>query len=358
MFKKYAKTVLIVLSVFMIAGCISAAEVRYENGCKVEGDYRDGKKNGTWTYYNAAGGKVRQETYRDGVLRGKNCRWDDDGFLLSETNWQAGKRHGKSVEYWITGVLRSEGTFHEGTGKMTGWSLSSKKLSEQEYVNGKEIGQQISWQENGQKGIEYTINKAGKFDGDYIFYRSNGQKAFQFEYNNGKLLKKINFDEMGNKTKEFTFIIGDLNGKSVIRNAPLNSEDGLELMYDRINNQFLPFYSFKGSEPCEYMEIPGKAIITAIKPARAGLNNCPRNPVEVLFDFTPDDPKRSSKCMRDRHLTIGDGKNPSLDFVENRGLKVGQTLCCILKKIITGTCSPRGFDFPDVNLSDYGKWCF
>jgi hypothetical protein len=106
------------------------------------------------------------------------------------------------------------------------------------------------------------------------------------------------------------------------------------------------------------MDIPGTAIITAIKPARAGLNNCPRNPVEVLFDFTPADPKLSSKCASDRHMTVGAGMNPSLDFVENRGLKVGQTLRCIRKEIVTGTCNPTGFDFQDINFSDYAKWCF
>jgi hypothetical protein len=133
---------------------------------------------------------------------------------------------------------------------------------------------------------------------------------------------------------------------------------GLELYYDHINKQYSAEMSFSGGEPCVYMEIPGAAKITAIKPARAELNNCPRHPVEVLFDFTPADPKRSAKCLRDQHMTVGDGKNPSLDFVENRGLKVGQTLSCICKKIVTGACSPIVFIFPDINLGDYAKWCF
>lgn len=358
MFKKSAKKVFFVFAAFIIAGFISAVEVRHENGCKVEGDYMNGKKNGVWTYYNACGEKVREETYQDGILHGKNRRWDDDGFLLSEENWQAGKRHGKSVSYWITGAIRTEGTFHEGTGKMTEWYLSGKKHSEQEYVNGMEIGQNTSWSENGQKAIEYTRDNSGKIEGNYIFYRSNGQKAFQFEYKDGMLLKKIDFDKMGNKTKEFIFLLGYLNGKPMMRNVPLNSEDGLEFMYDGINKQFIPFPSFGGSEPCKYMEIPGTAKITAIKPAKAGLYNSPRNPVEVLFDFTPADTKRSFKCLHDLHLTVGAGMNPSLDFVENRGLKVGQTLRCIRKKIVIGTCSPTGFDFPDVDFSDYGKYCF
>ncbi len=342
---------------FMMTGLVLAADIRYQDGRKVEGDYIDGKKNGVWSYFNTCGEKVRQETYQADILNGPAYRWDDDGFLLSEENWKMGKRHGRSVQYWITGALSSEGMFNEGTGKMTGWSPSGKKKSEQEYVNGKEIGKHISWSENGQKAMEYTRDNSGKIEGNFIFYRSNGQKAIQFEYQNGILQKEINFDEMGNKIKEFIFKIGYVNGRSMI-NAPLNSEDGLGLMYDGINKQYIPFPVHGSSEPCTYLEIPGSARITAIQPAGAGLNNCLRNPVVVLFDFTADDPHRSCKCMPNQHLTVGAGMNPSLDLVEKKGLKIGQMLRCIRKKIITGACSPSGFTFPELDLSDYAKWCF
>ena len=133
--------------------------------------------------------------------------------------------------------------------------------------------------------------------------------------------------------------------------------EGLMFFHDPVSGQDVPEMSFAGGGPCQYLEIPGTAKITVIRPAGTGYN-CPRNPVEVLFDFTADDPRRSSRQAQDRYLKIGAGMNPSMDFVENRGLKVGQTLRCVRKEIITGTCSPTGFDFPDIDFSDYGKWCF
>jgi antitoxin component YwqK of YwqJK toxin-antitoxin module len=293
--------------------------------------------------------------------------YDDDGFILSETAWQSGKRHGKSVAYWITGAVRSEGTFDEGNGKLTGYFPGGQKQFEEQYVNDRKVGKQIYWHENGQKRLECTINEAGRYDGCYIYFHQNGQKAFQLEYDNGRILWLINsaaiaYDANGRIMKECVFEPDYRNGKIVgFRPKGASSwelpAEGLMFFHDPSSGQDVPEVSFAISGPCEYMEIPGTARITAIKPAGAGYN-CPRNPVEVLFDFTPDDPKRSSKCVHDRHLTIGAGMNPSLDFVENRGLKVGQPLRCIRKEIITGTCTPTGFDFPDVNLSDYGKWCF
>jgi antitoxin component YwqK of YwqJK toxin-antitoxin module len=180
----------------MTIGFISAAEIRYINGCKVEGDYKDGKKNAIWTYYNACGEKVRQETFRDGVLHGKNCRWDDDGFLLSETNWQAGKRHGKWVEYWITGFVRSEGTFNEGCGKLTGYFPSGKKQFEEEYKNNEKIGKQVYWSENGQNRHEHMINEAGQYDGSYKSY------PYELEYKNGVILKIVETVSNDGKTSE------------------------------------------------------------------------------------------------------------------------------------------------------------
>ena len=359
MFKDSSSIVCLVLLSMLVTGFVSAAEVRYVNGCKVEGDYKDGKKNGTWSYYNACGKKVRQETFRDGVLHGKNCRWDDDGLLLSEENWQAGKRHGKSVAYWITGSLRSEGTFHEGNGKLTGYFPSGKKQFEEEFANDNPFGRQLYWNENDQKMSEYSINEAGQYNGSYKFY------PYELEYKNGMILKIIESVIIDGKTSEKIWEpayykdgkLGGFSPKGVEEGVGYISL-GLDFYYDSIHKQYIVRSSDNVTGgPCEYLEIPGTAKITAIKPAGAGYN-CPRNPVEVLFDFMPVDPKLSCRNAQDRHFQIGAGMNPSMDFVEKRGLKVGQTLRCIRKEIVRGTCSPLGFDFPDVDLSDYGKFCF
>lgn len=355
MFENSARIFCLVLLALLIAGSIPAAEVRYENGCKVEGDYRNGIKIGVWTFHNAAGEKVRQEKY------------DGDGFILSEISWRAGKRHGRSVEYWITGTKRSEGIFNEGNGKLTGWFPGGKKEFEKEFANDNPFGKQVYWYENGQKMSECTIDETGRYDGSYIRFHQNGQKASQLEYKNGRILKYIDFsaearDADGRIMKECVFEPFYRDGQlaGFIPKGASSWEtpaEGMMFSHDPRNGQDIAKMPFSGGGPCEYLEIPGTAKITAIKPAGAGYN-CPRNPVEVLFNFTPDDPKRSSRNAQDRHFQIGSGMNPSMDFVENLGLKVGQTLRCIRKEIVRGTCSPLGFDFPDVDLSNYGKFCF
>ena len=113
-------------------------------------------------------------------------KYDGDGLLLSDISWRAGKRHGRSVEYWINGALRSEGTFGEGKGKLTGYFLGGQKQFEEEYVNDKKVGRQTYWHENGQKRLECTVNEAGRYDGSYISYYQGGQKEFQLDYRKWK----------------------------------------------------------------------------------------------------------------------------------------------------------------------------
>jgi len=244
--KKLARVFCLVLLSLIMVGSISAAEVRYENGRKVEGDYKDGKKNGVWTYYNAAGGKMRQETYQDGVWHGKYCRWDDNGCLLSEENWQAGKRHGKSVEYWNSGAMRSEGIFHEGSGKLTGYFPSGQKEFEREYKNGGEICGEINWTESGKKTLECTINEAGQYDGSYIIYQQNEQKRYEIEYKDGMILKIIEYIINDGKTIEKIWEPVFNKGGGLGGFKPRGVEDGvnyimlgLQFVYDSVHKQYL-----------------------------------------------------------------------------------------------------------------------
>lgn len=356
-----AKRIRLLLILFMMTGLGLAAEIIFRDGSKAEGDFKDGKKVGVWSYFNACGEKVRQETYQDDILDGPAYQWDDDGFLLSEANWKMGKRHGRSVQYWVTGAVRSEGLFHEGSGKLTNFSKNGIKVSESEFKNG-EGCQVITWSASGQKSSEYKMNEAGRYDGSYTYYQQDGAKKSEIEYRDGTIVKIIDFVisspwnwavENGRIVSVWEPVLKD--GK--VANLPFSGFP-FELTVDPIHNRIWHLQPSAGNEPCTYLEIPGSAMITAIKSARAGSNNCPRNPVVVIFDFTADDPQRSSKCMRDHYLTVGAGMNPSSDLVEKKGLKVGQTLRCIRKKIITGACSPFGFEFPELDLSDYAKWCF
>jgi len=104
--------------------------------------------------------------------------------------------------------------------------------------------------------------------------------------------------------------------------------------------------------PCEYVDIEGVATITSISDPDAG------GTVEVLFDFTPNDPEASNDYLfpdwsdTGRNLTVGSGQNPTAEWVEEHEIIVESTLTCIRKEIITGTCTPVIFSFPDLEPTE------
>ena len=104
--------------------------------------------------------------------------------------------------------------------------------------------------------------------------------------------------------------------------------------------------------PCEYVDIEGIATITSISDQDAS------GTLEVLFDFTPNDPEASKDYLfpewpdTDQHLTVGSGQNPSAAWVEEHGITEQSTWTCMRQEIITGTCTPVIFYFPDLESTE------
>ena len=115
--------------------------------------------------------------------------------------------------------------------------------------------------------------------------------------------------------------------------------------------------------PCSYTGFQGSAIITSIETADSSLNNC-RDAVEVLFDFTPDDNTAPNRYKfptwpdTSQHLTGGDGKNPSLDWVVAKEIVVGKVYRCSRQEIKKGTCVPVIFTIEGIDFSDWAAYCF
>ncbi|MBD3232432.1 MAG: hypothetical protein GF315_01770 [candidate division Zixibacteria bacterium] len=116
--------------------------------------------------------------------------------------------------------------------------------------------------------------------------------------------------------------------------------------------------------PCSFSDIPGYAIIQAIEEAPADQYNCPNDPVEVRYNFFPDD-SNSVKNYRfpdwsdeNRRLTIGAGMNPPREWVERESLLVEQRYQCIRHEIQEGTCTPVYFEFPEIDFSKAGELCY
>lgn len=108
--------------------------------------------------------------------------------------------------------------------------------------------------------------------------------------------------------------------------------------------------------PCEYADVPGTATIVSITDAGSDLYNCDIEPVEVLFDFIPDNPDETSESSL--HLTVGSGLNPSRNQMIDKGIVVGGTYKFKRMEITKGTCTPTIYAPEDIDLSDYADFCW
>jgi hypothetical protein len=114
---------------------------------------------------------------------------------------------------------------------------------------------------------------------------------------------------------------------------------------------------------CEYNEIHGAAIINAVVEPDVGEDNC-KNAVKILFTFTPDDASVPDDYRfgewpdQNQSFTVGGGKNPPKAWAESAGLVQGSTHKCVRSDIITGTCTPVIFSFPEIDVTGWEKECF
>ena len=113
--------------------------------------------------------------------------------------------------------------------------------------------------------------------------------------------------------------------------------------------------NIKGGE-CDYKVISGKAVIISISNAPSTSNNCPNDPQEIKFNFTPDNSENINNYLfpnwKDtcNFITIHAGKNPSKNWAERNNIHINDELKCYRNEIIQGTCTLVVFKFPDLDL--------
>ena len=66
---------------------------------KLEGQYRNGMKDGKWTRYRQDGKKREKGTYNNGKMVGTWIRWDISGQKMEEAEHKDGKQHGKKISW-------------------------------------------------------------------------------------------------------------------------------------------------------------------------------------------------------------------------------------------------------------------
>ena len=165
---------------------------------KAEGEYRDGKEYGKWTYWHENGQKSWEAEFRDGKEHGKVTYWYENGQKRGEGEWRDGQAHGKYISWHVGGQKSGEGEYRNGKkyGKFTRWHKNGQKDSEKEFRDDQAYGKYISWYENGQQSIEGEW-RDGKQHGKWIVWNKTGQKQSERVYRGGKLISSTYWDENG-----------------------------------------------------------------------------------------------------------------------------------------------------------------
>ena len=134
--------------------------------------------------------------------------------MHEETEYKNGKKDGRYAWYDVYGKVGSEINYKNG--KMDGlyiyWDENGNQKKEQYFKDDKEHGSYISWYENGQKEIDANY-KDGELDGSYISWYENGKKKLEQNYKSGTLDGVSTWwHENGNKQCEINYINGERDG--------------------------------------------------------------------------------------------------------------------------------------------------
>ena len=169
----------------------------YDNGQKkLNGRYRNGIKNGKWTWWNIDGGVDSTGSYKKGLMKGqwkfyfsngnlngKGQYRDGNGTDLGNTGIPRHGRHGKWTFWYENGKKEVEGTYKNGKqdGKWTSWHKNEQKSSESYWKEGKHFNTNKEWFSNGNKEWEFNFNEDGTRDSTKLTTRwyESGQKRYE-----------------------------------------------------------------------------------------------------------------------------------------------------------------------------------
>ena len=151
----------------------------WQNGNrKEEGAFKEGKKDGTWTFFADSGTeKISEEVWEEGRLL-------------------------HHATYYPNGNPRSESTYSDRGEATIYYYENGNKEREGAYKSGLEDGLWIWYYENGNKKEEGFF-RDGKWDGTWTWYREDGTMQYERAYLNGVERGVWTWwDEHGNKTRQ------------------------------------------------------------------------------------------------------------------------------------------------------------
>ena len=104
-------------------------------------NHKDGELHGQVTIWNEDGQKKFERSYKDGKKDGVWSWWFDNGQIESIKNYKAGKLDGEFTDWVKNGNMFSKGSYknNQSHGLWTYWNNKNQKTEIREYDNGKLI---------------------------------------------------------------------------------------------------------------------------------------------------------------------------------------------------------------------------
>lgn len=141
---------------------------------RAEGLFVGGLRSGEWKFYYQNGKMQEVGSYKEGEPDGVWIWYYDNGQRQIEEQFYKGKPNGSYKEYDSKGNIIVSGTYFDGM-KAGKWVEQIGDMrTEGEYRNDKQVGEWVSYYDNGKMAFRGTFN-AGYPDGEHFFYYENGR---------------------------------------------------------------------------------------------------------------------------------------------------------------------------------------
>ena len=163
----------------------------HDNGqLKSEITYKDGKKNGPYTWYWDNGNISDQGAYKDGKLDGPIKVYYYTGELQIEGVLKDRQKVGIVRGYYKNGQLKSEGTYRndERNGPLKSYFENGKLRSDELFKNDVQVGPFQYYHENGQLRLKGTRKNDGVKDGVVKQYDDSGKLIGEYTWKDDELI--------------------------------------------------------------------------------------------------------------------------------------------------------------------------
>ena len=140
-----------------------------------EGNYKKGKLEGPWKYYNRFGVLVSEYLYKDNLAHGAGKHFYPSGELKLEAQYEEGELHGYFKEYYRNGKTKQEGWYRNGNREQQWLEYHADGTIESDfyYQQDRNVSSGTQYNPDGKKYFELETDYEGRIV-DMRYFNSQG----------------------------------------------------------------------------------------------------------------------------------------------------------------------------------------